>query len=48
MKFVVDGKKDEVVGVIMTYISWEIQFHKVNRLSSSSLEEVEVFVQQSR
>jgi hypothetical protein len=23
-KFVVDGKKDEVVGVIMTYISWEI------------------------
>jgi hypothetical protein len=27
MKFVVDGKKDEVVGVITTYISWEIQFH---------------------
>jgi hypothetical protein len=26
-KFVVDGKKDEVVGVIMTYISWEIHFH---------------------
>jgi hypothetical protein len=26
-KFIVDGKKDEVVGVIMTYISWEIQFH---------------------
>jgi hypothetical protein len=23
-KFVVDGKKDEVVGVITTYISWEI------------------------
>jgi hypothetical protein len=27
MKFDVDIKKDEVVGVIMTYISWEIQFH---------------------
>jgi len=27
MKFVVDRKKDEVVGVIMTYISWEICFH---------------------
>lgn len=26
-KFVVDGKKDEVVGVITTYISQEIQFH---------------------
>jgi hypothetical protein len=26
-KFIVDGKKDEVVGVIMTYISWEIWFH---------------------
>ena len=23
-KFVVDGKKDEVVGVITSYISWEI------------------------
>jgi hypothetical protein len=27
VKFVVDGKKDEAVGVIMTYISWEIDFH---------------------
>jgi hypothetical protein len=26
-KSVVDNKKDEVVGVIMTYISWEIRFH---------------------
>jgi hypothetical protein len=26
-KFVVDGKKDEVVGVIMTYILREIRFH---------------------
>jgi hypothetical protein len=26
-KFIVVGKKDEVVGVIMTYISWEIHFH---------------------
>jgi hypothetical protein len=26
-KFLVDGKKDEFVGVIMTYISWEIQFY---------------------
>jgi hypothetical protein len=26
-KFVVDGKKDKDVGVITTYISWEIQFH---------------------
>jgi hypothetical protein len=26
-KFVVDGKKDEVVGVITRYISWEIHFH---------------------
>lgn len=26
-KFVVDGKKDEAVGVIMTYISREIQFY---------------------
>jgi len=25
--FNVDGKKDEAVGVIMTYISREIQFH---------------------
>jgi hypothetical protein len=25
--FVIDGKKDEVVGVIMTYISREIHFH---------------------
>ena len=24
--FVVDGKKDEDVGVIMTYISWDILF----------------------
>jgi hypothetical protein len=24
--FVVDGKKDEYVGVITTYISWEIHF----------------------
>jgi hypothetical protein len=28
-KFIVDGKKDEVVGVIMTYISWEIHFTSV-------------------
>jgi hypothetical protein len=27
VKFVVHGKKDEVVGIIMTYISWEIKFH---------------------
>jgi hypothetical protein len=27
VKFVVDGKKDEVVGVITTYILWEIRFH---------------------
>jgi hypothetical protein len=26
-KFVVDGKMDEAVGVITTYISWEIHFH---------------------
>jgi len=26
-RFVVDGKKDQDVGVIMTYISWEIRFH---------------------
>jgi hypothetical protein len=26
-KFIVDGKKDEVVGVITTYILWEIHFH---------------------
>jgi len=26
-KFVIDGKKDEVVGVITTYISREIRFH---------------------
>jgi protein associated with RNAse G/E len=26
-KFIVDGKMDETVGVIMTYISWEIHFH---------------------
>ena len=26
-KFVIDGKKDEFVGVITTYISCEIQFH---------------------
>ena len=26
-KFIVDGKKDEVMGVIMTYISLEIRFH---------------------
>jgi hypothetical protein len=28
-KFIVDGNKDEVVGVIMTYISWEIHFTSV-------------------
>jgi hypothetical protein len=27
VKFSIDGKKDEVVGVIMTYISQEIHFH---------------------
>jgi len=27
MKLTVNGKKDEVVGVIMTYISWEIRFN---------------------
>jgi hypothetical protein len=27
VKFFVDGKKDEGVWVIMTYISWEIRFH---------------------
>jgi hypothetical protein len=27
VKFVIDGKKDEVVGVITTYISQEIHFH---------------------
>jgi hypothetical protein len=26
-KISIDGKKDEVLGVIMTYISWEIHFH---------------------
>jgi hypothetical protein len=26
-KFIVDGKKFEAMGVIMTYISWGIQFH---------------------
>jgi hypothetical protein len=26
-KFTIDGKKYEVVGVITTYILWEIQFH---------------------
>jgi hypothetical protein len=26
-KFVVDGKKDEVVGIITTDLSWEICFH---------------------
>jgi hypothetical protein len=33
MKFVVDGKKDEAVGVIMTYISWEIDFTSVESTS---------------
>jgi hypothetical protein len=32
-KFIVDGKKDEVVGVIMTYISWEIDFTSVESTS---------------
>jgi hypothetical protein len=27
MKFIVDGKNNEVVGFIMTYISQEILFH---------------------
>jgi hypothetical protein len=27
--YIVDGKKDEVVGVIMTYILWEIHFHNI-------------------
>jgi hypothetical protein len=27
VSFIVDGKKHEVMGVIMTYISWEISFH---------------------
>lgn len=26
-KFVIDGKKDEAIRVITTYISWEIRFH---------------------
>jgi hypothetical protein len=26
-KFSIDGKEDEVVGAITTYISWEIYFH---------------------
>jgi len=27
MKFIVDGNKDESMGVIINYLSWEIQFH---------------------
>ena len=27
VKFIIDRKKNEVVGVITTYISYEIQFH---------------------
>jgi len=26
-RLIVNGKKDEAMGVIMTYISWDIQFH---------------------
>jgi hypothetical protein len=26
-KYIIDGKKDEVVGVITTHILWEIHFH---------------------
>jgi hypothetical protein len=26
-KFIIDGKKDDVVGVVTTYISREIHFH---------------------
>ena len=28
-KFIIDGKKNEDVGVIMTYILWEICFHLI-------------------
>jgi len=28
-KFIVDGKKDEVVGIIAIYILWEIHYHLI-------------------
>jgi hypothetical protein len=48
VKFVVDGKKDEAIGVITTYISQEIHFHtsKTNCLMKSR--RIEVFIPQSR
>ena len=29
LKFIINGKKDEAIEVITTYISWETWFHKV-------------------
>jgi hypothetical protein len=46
LKFTIERKKDEVVGVITTCILREIHFHRKDQLSSSSLEDVEDSIRQ--
>lgn len=44
VKFVIDKKKDEVIGVIMTHFSRDFLSYKRDWLSSWSLEEDKVII----